>query len=295
MMNVYLEPPVVQSRSLWRVSEALRANLPVEWSIAPNPESADLVVLHVIGRWGQTLRQAERLREYGKRIAILQYCIRSTQKNKTADWLPLWRQATCVWSYYDLAAWADEEGTRLSGTRILHQPLGVDGRVFRCLTPQSKDFLAMTTGFSWLTESVREVVVAAREVGGQRVVHLGPSLGQRAPDVPCFEHIPDDELAKLYRRCHYVSGLRRIEGFELPAAEGLLCGARPIVFDQPHYRHWYGTWAEYIPETCRQDHVDALIALFKKPVRPLTNLELAAAAHRFSWPTLCQRFWEACQ
>src|SRR5207253_7002977 len=112
--------------------------------------------------------------------------------------------------------------------------------------------------------------------------------------VACYSGLSDIQLATLYAQCHYVSGLRRIEGFELPAAEGLLCGARPILFDRDHYRNWYGSLAEYITESDRPGVVAQLVDLFGRQVRTVTADERNEAVRRFHWPTILNGFWERC-
>ena len=53
--------------------------------------------------------------------------------------------------------------------------------------------------------------------------------------------ITDEALAHLYQRCQRVAGLRRVEGFEMPALEGLLRrllrwgGAYPVVMLTPAF------------------------------------------------------------
>ena len=88
-----------------------------------------------------------------------------------------------------------------------------------------------------------------------------------------------------------MSGLRRIEGFELPAAEGLLCGARPIMFDRPHYRDWFNKWAIFIPEGNREEVLQSLIDVFQQEYRPVTLEEIAEARQLFDWQSIINGFW----
>jgi glycosyltransferase involved in cell wall biosynthesis len=132
-------------------------------------------------------------------------------------------------------------------------------------------------------------VLAAQGLGLD-VQHLGSTLGR--PGVACYVDVSDQDVARLYQRSRYVSGLRRIEGFELPAAEGLLCGARPILFDRPHYRKWYGDLAVYIPEEPRPQAQASIADVLAGPYRCVTAEERDAAAAWFSWERVCRGFWE---
>jgi hypothetical protein len=124
------------------------------------------------------------------------------------------------------------------------------------------------------------------------VLHLGVNLEHRYPNIRCISGVSDEELADNYAGCDFVSGLRRTEGFEIPAAEGLLCGARPIVFDTPDYHFNYREFAEYIHEGTRQQVVDQLVELFKRGARPVTAHEREEAAHWFNWERIVGGFYQ---
>ena len=142
-----------------------------------------------------------------------------------------------------------------------------------------------------MQEGVRECDIATHKLDGE-LFHLGPTFGRMVSRAQHEMGITDDELVARYNDCQFVSGLRRHEGFELPAAEGLLCGARPILYDQPHYRDWYAPWAEFIPESEDRDQRAADIeAVLRRGARPLTKDELTAAAARFDWSTIVSGFW----
>lgn len=300
-MKVFVPPH--WSRAIIRVADALKQYAPHTITCVDRPDQADLVVLHVIGRFDQVQRELDWGLRRGQQYALIQYVVRSSQKPSTEYWAGSsnnpgpWQRAKVVWSYYDLNALLDEDNWGFSfipASQFYHAPLGVDTAVFRDQR-MPRRYKVMTHGSSWLTEGVREATLAATAIVGEEPgrhpsVHMG-KLGR----VPFFVEGADDrELAEWYSRCEYVCALRRTEGFELPAAEGLLCGARPILFDRPHYRQWYGDWAEYIPERDRA-HVRAdLERLFRAPRRPVTVAEQIAAASRFSWPTIVKGFWDRC-
>ena len=260
-MKVYVRPQEHQSRGLARIGDAVVRYAPAGVDVVTDYAQAELVVLHVIGRIGHVTRQIAQLTADGRRYALIQYALRSTKARHTREWAPIWRGATAVWCSYDLVAAMDEDGfgaADIMGMPFYHAPYGADDTIF---TPQAskhpRPFQVCTTGFSWMTESVREVALASQVWGGT-VFHLGPDMGRAW--VTCAMNIDDQTLATYYRQCEWVSGLRRTEGFEMPAVEGLLCGARPVLFDAPHYTHWYGSLARYVPERAlRADIVTDLV------------------------------------
>ncbi len=281
-MKVYLQPPRVNSLSLKRVARALTQYKPDWVEIVDSEADADLVVLHVIGRQDQILKQAAKTKSY----AVIQYAIRSTMRPETEGWIPLWQNAKLVWSYYDLPYLCYEDGSS-HWFPFYHAPLGVDERFIA--EERDREFRIMTSGQSYLTESVRECIIAARETDGL-IFHLGDELNQEKTF--CMTGIPDGALIDVYSRCQYVSGLRRIEGFELPAAEGLLCGARPIMFDKPHYGQWFSDFAIFIPENSRQEVIQSLKNVFLSEYVPVSQEEIEAARKLFNWKTIVEGFWK---
>lgn len=288
-MNVYLAPPDTPSRALDRVAAAFAKYPHPGITLVANEQAADLVVLQVVGRRESILKKARQILDRGQSYSVIQYVQRSTKTPHTKWWIELWQSAQVVWSYLPLDEWAHEDHYGGSAFAFYQAPLGVESDIFTTRNLK-RHITVMTSGRDWLTESVRECALAADAVGGV-AVHLGAELRR---DVACFSGLSDAALAILYNQCQYVSGLRRIEGFELPAAEGLLCGARPILFDREHYRRWHGTWAEYVTEGDRPAVIEQLVELFKQPVRPVTQQEREDAAWRFHWPNILHGFWERC-
>ena len=283
--RVYVDSDI-DSRGVQRVATALRKHL-LAGAIVDSTREADLVVLHVIGRQDRMWAQAKKLLAEGKRYAVIQYCLRSTLRPSTEGWLPLWRDAEAVWSYLDLPTLCAEDGQQ-ADFAFYHAPLGVDGSVFYPRPLQEERCNVVTSGLSYLTESVREVIKAAR-IARQEIIHLGPQV---APKLFCVENVEDATLAGIYSQSLYVSGLRRTEGFELPAAEGLLCGARPILFNRPHYRQWYDGLGVFIPEGSREEVIESLVKVFSRPYVPLNQVQIFEAGKRFAWPPILNDFWK---
>lgn len=290
-LKVFLEVPHGLSRAMKRVSEALTTFAPPSVTVVSDPEKADLVLLHTIG-FPETEDAIARLTREGRAIAIAQYCLRSTQRPNTRDWLPLWRQALVVWSYYDLDAALAEDGVPVNLPNFYMSPLGCDARVFQA-EPRldARYFTMLTSGYVAESEGVQECADAVERVRGQ-LFHLGPDI-VRGDHVTCAMGMDDLTLARVYRSCRFVAGLRRCEGFEMPAVEGLLCGARPIMFDRPHYREWFDGLAEFVPEGSKEELTDALVETFLRGARPVSSTERGEVAARFDWSRIATGFWRS--
>lgn len=291
-MRVFVDAPPTLSRAMTRVARALTEYAPLHVQITKNPIDADLVMLHVIG-YHEAVKDIDLLVKRGQQFGIIQYCLRSTEKPSTASWAPIWAEAQVVWSYYDLRGATEEDALFIDAEPNWYiSPLGVDTRVFYPVQPpREREFTILTSGYVAESECVNEAATAVHRVGGYQF-HLGPNLNFNGTRVRHELGISDQQLADVYRSSQFVAGLRRGEGFELPAAEGLLCGARPILFDRSHYRRWYDGFAEFIPEGSPDEVTDALEALFRKGPRPVSHAELLAARDVFDWETLVSGFWE---
>lgn len=303
-MKVYLQPPQ-PSRGLDRIAHALARYAPPGIEVCQFPRNVDLTVIYAIGRRDHIQRQVVEIAKQHKRYAIVQVCLRSTLSPSTADWFDIWDSAQVVWSYYDLQKAIDDDRLSDSGwtqksgysygrlANFLHTPLGVDSKVFqpRSNLNNEKSYVIACSGDNRLQESIRECALAAEAVD-RYAFHLGPMTKHKK--LISKVGLSDEELAFTFGGCEFVSGLRRTEGFELPAAEGLLCGARPVVFDTPDYRYNYREFAEYIHEGTRAEVVDQLVQLFKQGARPVTESELSEARHWFNWERVCGEFWGRC-
>jgi hypothetical protein len=243
--------------------------------------AAELQVVHTVGMEGMdTVTTPE--------LAIIQYCLLSANGSQE-QWYALWKKARLVWSYYNIQM--------PEGVRFYHAPLGVDGEMFRA-AEGSRPIGVITSGYvsGPAAEAIEEVAEAAlREK--LSVVHIGPSgvAGMKKRCEPTWkaqQGMTDAALSILYGRARWVSGLRHVEGFELPALEGLVCGARPIVFDRPDMREWYDGLAVFIPECSGAELVRELRAVFSLSPAPVTAEERARVLARFDWTTVTTGFWE---
>jgi hypothetical protein len=178
-----------------------------------------------------------------------------------------------VWSYYNIPSlcWTDDIR---SDFKFYHSPLGVDTKLFTDMGLER--VYDIFKGFH-RNETLHQIDEAARLAHKTAIATKGVS---------------DEELVLTYNQCKYISGLRKIEGFEMPVLEGLLCGARPICYDRKHYRDYFGDLVEYIPETDKADIIYHLVQILQKEPRPVTIEEKNLVRKKFNWATIIKGFWE---
>jgi hypothetical protein len=290
-MKVFTEftENMVKSPAVDRIVAAIKRYAPKEIKFVDSKNDADLVVLQAYGRKEHLKIEIDRLMGTGKEYAIIQLCIKSTRNPYAADWLPIWKDAKVVWSYYDLPARCKEEGL-VPNFKFYHAPLGLDDAFRNPPLSSKKEYIVASSGLGFLIESVRECYYAAQAVGG-KVFHVGPTVTDK-PGIDFSDGMSDTELAKKYAQCEFVSGLRRNEGFEFPVIEGLMCGARPVVFDRPDNHYWFGKLVTYIPETSRDGIVENLAKVLKEGAKPVTKEEIEEAKKRFDWEPIIKGFWK---
>lgn len=292
-LRVFARPIGLHSRAMIRIANAIERHAPDSIEFVDDQSVADLVVFYPIG--ADWIPFIEGVESVGKKFALLQCCVKSTGAS-CETWAPVWQRSACTWSYLDLYRFWREESpeTVVSLDHFYYAPLGIDDAF---LPPTSSTLkraprnTVVTTGYvsGRPAEAIAEVWEAALACG-YRVVHVGGKIKDAwRPGVRVREGISDQELRLIYRSAAYVASLRYVEGFELPALEGLACGATPILFDQPDLRHWYGDAALYVPELEGANLAHELIDVFRNghPERP----ESSAVLNRFSWPTLVGEFW----
>lgn len=285
-MKVFLKPTGLYSQAMIRVARALTQYAPEGVDVVRRPEQADIRVMHTIG---PDLFEFINSQPY-LRFAVIQYCFKSAG-GTVPMWQDLWNKSLLVWSYYDLP---------LEKKLFYHAPLGVDADIFKHQCgPRSTG--VMTSGYITgpACEAIEEVALAAERTG-LSVVHLGPvpvhgyntTIKMAVPgEWRSIMDVADDDLAREYGQSKWVSGLRYVEGFELPAAEGLLCGARPIVFDRPEMHQWYDGHAVFVPEYTGDQLVEAIANVLSHEPEEVRPAERALAQHTFDWERVARGFW----
>lgn len=288
-MNVYLEPQGLHSRSMLRTARALERYAPSGIHIVQRQEDADLVILHVIG--ADAIERANVVLAVGKRYCAIQYCLK-TAGASLDKWLPFWKSAELVMSYYDLSPYIGQFNFYIA-------PLGIDD-VFKREFPNNltREKLVVTSGYvsGPCSEAIEEVWIAA-ERAGVKAIHIGPSQVEGMVSYPrswnSVQDISDEELADLYRRATWVSALRQVEGFELPGLEGYGCGAKPIAFDQPSMDRWYRNLSAILLPSCSGEKlVDLLTGVFYVyPEKPEYSRWYGEVHSLFDWERICNGFW----
>ena len=291
-MKVYLTPPSHLSKGIHRVADALKLYAPADIQVVDTLPEADLRVIHTIG-WAGMGEAMAACPDY----AIFQYCVASTEDGNLRHWAQdVWQEAKLVASYYPLQEELHQVGLKglADLCRFYLTPLGVDTAIFKPRPiPTHAGYLVGTSGYVAETECIREWAEVCYQQQAQQF-HLGPSFGwgDAVYRVPGWSGLTDTALAMEWSDCQFVSGLRRTEGFELPAAEGLCCGARPVLFDRPHHRRWFEDRAIYIQETDYADVVRQLREVVTDPYPIVMSEEIAWAAERFSWERMAAGFWQ---
>jgi hypothetical protein len=292
LLKVFLEPTGLHSRAMTRIAQALALHRPPGVSIVKRRAMADVVVMYIIGA-DAISAGAAMLRSHQQYVPV-QCCLR-TAGGSDADWRTFWSQSALTWSYYDLS-------DQIPPDLFYYAPLGIDNAFFPrpdTAGTSPRELLAVTTGYvsGAGAEAIDEVWHAIHYLSGKGA-HIGP---KRVVGVMphtnwwAAEGVTDAALAKVYSTAKYVAALRHIEGFELPAAEGLACGARPILFDQPALRHWYGNHAIYVPDCSGPKLIDYLTHIMRdggdSEYRPVHMDERHAVLQKFNWVDIAPNFW----
>jgi hypothetical protein len=261
-------------------------------------EESDIVVLHVIGL--DAIELAKTLADQGMRYIVIQYC-GCWDKSNLGIWSDLWSNALLVWSYCDLSQHVP------SSTPFYHAPLGVDDVFTTTPNLHIRSSRILTSGYvsGRPQEPIEDVWIAAGE-SAIDAYHLGPAkVSGMSPEAveylsdpsssltwKYYHQLDDVSLAHLYSSCKWISAMRYQEGFELPAIEGLVRGARPICFDQPSIRHWYGDLVHYVPECDGVELIEHLCGIFLDEYRAVTQAEIDYVRHRFDWRPIVNGFWK---
>ena len=242
-MRVYVDPPGHLSQAMFRVARALRRYAPEGISIVNDRVSAEMEVLHIIGPdvFQPPYKPPPRLRGHSGT------CYK-TAGATLPQWQAFWSKADAVWSYYPdlpISPWHEQN--------FYLAPLGIDDDFRKVvLATLGLRHGIVTSGYvhGRPAEAIQEPALAA-DAWHIPTYHLGPEP-QGMTIYPArwksLNGCKDGLLAGYYSLSSWVSGLRYVEGFELPAAEGLACGCRPVMFDRVETQHWFGDHAIFVPE-----------------------------------------------
>ena len=106
-----------------------------------------------------------------------------------------------------------------------------------------------------------------------------------------LSHSPTVPLSPTHLN-RYVAVLRKHEGFEIPGAEALFCGTRPLVFDLPSYR-WYRGHATFLNHSLSgKDHQEELVRALKKEPEVVSVEEMEVLHQTFAWQVIVPRMFD---
>jgi glycosyltransferase involved in cell wall biosynthesis len=276
-MKVYLEvEPASLGRAMYRINKAMKEFAPQSIQFTTSPEDADLQVIHSTDNNVINLIK-------NNNFVLLQYCI-YTEAPPTETWPYFFNKSKLVISYVDLPTLTGDNNFNFYRT-----PFGVDPKIFY-KTDIVKTFTFLSSGYVPWYEAIKEVYDAVTEAKGF-MAHLGYNFNY-GRGFYHFENLSEDDLRKLYNESFFVSGLRRIEGFEFPVIEGTLCGARGVCFNEEYYTHWYEDFVEYVNSGEPEYVVKQLVDLINKPYRAVTDKEIEYVKDKFSWETIVKNIWK---
>jgi len=254
----------------------------------------DITIEHVIGdHWSNNSVHDKQLsaRIKQKKFVLMWYCFEcSTDEIKTNKFFN-WAMENALMVYTTLPLELYGFGERQN---VVRGPLGYDHTVFE-IDPEVERLnnSIMSTGYVSGTECIEEAYHACKKMGGT-LFHVGHNFNWNQIIYRQGEKLTDWQMKTLYCSASFVSGLRREEGFEIPVLEGAACGARPIVFNKPHY-NWFRDFAFYIQEGNFREVRDALTNILKQNISNdnilVTEEERKMIRETFAWDVIAKRFW----
>lgn len=280
--KVYYEPNRWWSRAFQKICYYCKINAPSNIVFVSDHNKADFQILDVIGPgFPDDIRC--------HRVVYNLHGFYDKWREDRDFWLPYLNKAIVSFSFADVPGILESNDFRFAFT-----PWGVDRKIFY---PRKKQRTAVifTSGSCTVGEAIKECREAAR-IANQPMIHLGPRLEcMHEEGIEVISGVSEDELANWLSESRLVSGLRFGSGFELIALEGYACGARPIVFDNPDYRRWYGDIGIFIPELPYQQLIDKIVEIMRQPFIPVSKEEMDRNLEKFDWRKIMVNYWEKIQ
>jgi hypothetical protein len=259
-------------RAFKRISLAFRTHFPsnVEW-VDSNP---DIEIVQVVGK-----KEYDYLTSKNslKNVVMHQQCLLTTGI-PISDWVKLWKECKLVMSFHDLKG---------AGFNFLRTPLGAEPDTFPVGKVQ-RVYDVFSTGHVAETECL-DMLYNACVMSQTKMLHTGENFKWNAPNYQFLEYMNDPWYSSVLQRTKYVTGLRRVEGFEMACIEGAMSGAVPIVPFLPTY-DYYKDFGLYI--FMDGDITDQLINIFDKSYVPLTQDQLYYVRDEFSWKNICEKIYK---
>lgn len=253
-----------------RMSKAFHQYAPpeIEWVT----EGEDYTMLHIVG--GSEYEIAKTL-DLNKTI-ILCHCI-YTSGITIPQWEELWKNARMSISFHPLDTYTKEK------MNFLRVPLGADPKVF--VPNSNKDKKVFMTGHVDWSECLDSVYFACERTNNM-VYHTGHNFKWNTNYYKFLPELDDQRFARLLGSCQYVTGLRRIEGFEAHCMEGAMCGSVPIIPIAPTYDFYDGIGIFVNTEVPKEDLITALADIFTREYKSLSAEVVEYVRHTFDWGTI---------
>jgi len=277
--KVYFERMV---KNLWNSDNEVGFKMyaPSEYEFVNSPKNADFQILDIT-------RISDKLYLRHDKYVVLFHCFGEWSEEDKSEYEELFRNAIMVYSHIDLTSMFPN----IDSNKFMRGPWGSQPDFWFYRPSISNDVVQiLCTGEIAVTEGIRECI-AACDLLGRRMLHVGHNLNFRNKSYSNVTNLTILEMRDAYNQSKWVSGLRRIEGFEKPVVEGLLCGARPICFDTPLYRYWYGDLARYVKEGTEEETFKDIVRVMKEEYAPVTQEEMERAIKKFSWKYVSRNFW----
>lgn len=251
------------SHAFRRIEEGIKLTLPNGFVLVSKQEEADLCICPIVS--------INDTKNIPPNSIIWQLCY-LTAGGDEQNWRYVWNDALLVLSYLDLPY---DYYVRMS--------LGYDSTLFNTngRSPIPK-YDVVVTGYVDENNGGEIISRLCKHFG--KVMHIGKNFRLRTSGYLNTENVSDTQLAEIYRSSRFVSGMRLIEGFELPIIEGAACGAKPIALDLECYRHWFEDIAIFVDP----EHIDDdLVAI------PHINWygNFSEKVKQFTWDTVMKEFW----
>jgi hypothetical protein len=262
---------------IYRINREFVKRAPEKVDFVDHPRRADLQIVQCIGAGSLA-------KIWNNKYILFQHCLLSADLASFEVWRGIFDHSLMVVAYIDLPALLKTNTFNFHLT-----PWGVDTTVFRNdHRPRTKGLI--TTGWSLCQEALQECYLAVSRAR-KSMVNLGADF-QFGEGFSAVSRLTDAELCNVYNDCEFVSGLRFKEGFEVSVVEGLACGCRPICFDLPTYRNWFGELACYVPPSQGESLVPRIENVLRYRPRPVSEEEMKLVRETFDWQAITSRFWK---
>lgn len=248
-----------------------------------HPSKADIQFVYAIGDG-----QLEQIIRWAKPFVLWQICYKTTEKPDI--WKHYWNKDSCLAlvSYYDLEKDFITDKTK---DKYLMTSLGYDPKVFHNNSDKGRERLYDAITFGYVDGESGEVIKDLLKPF-PKLVHVGGNIGINQMENEGYvriEGIDDGTLSRLYNESRYVGAMRYTEGFELPALEGLACGATPIMFDLDDYKRWFDGYALFVNRDTLQK--DLLKISREKTKLNKTKDEVQEFLKTRTWEHVMTNYW----